>query len=413
MLSIIIPAYNEEKRLGESLEKLIDFLKTYPAKVEVILVDDGSTDKTFQLAQSYQEKIPNFKIIKLEKNTGKGFAVKKGYEKAKGNIVLFTDSDFSTPITEVPKMVKKIKEGFDIAIGSRATKGSEVKKHQSWLREKLGRIANLLIKISAVPKINDTQCGFKAFKKTSTDKIFERQKIHRYAFDIELLYLAKREGLKIAEVPIQWYNSPQSKVNPILDGLQILSDLVKIRLLHAEKNGSLIDRFLYFVQSKKTFAKFALVGTTGVAVDYSLYFLLTRILQLTPLQANPINVEAAIIWTFIFNNLWTFSGRNRERHIVKKFLAFQTTALGGLMISQIQILLYTNYLDIYDLFAKLLSIPVMAVFNYTVNNRWTFHHTKLSKKISACYFLFVVSLFIVYLILVKEITGSFSLFIQR
>ena len=194
MLSIVIPAFNEEKRIGSSLEKLIAFLQNYPKDSEVIIVDDGSTDTTVSIAEKYRKKLPNFQIVSSEKNRGKGFAVKTGFEKANGDVVLFTDADFSTPITESSKILEKINAGYDIAIGSRAIDRSLIKKHQNIFRENIGRLANFLIQLFAVAGIKDTQCGFKAFKKSTTAAIFSEQKIFRYAFDIELLYLAKIKG---------------------------------------------------------------------------------------------------------------------------------------------------------------------------------------------------------------------------
>lgn len=412
MLSIVIPAFNEEKRIGSSLEKLIIFLQDYREDSEVIIVDDGSTDTTVSIAKKYQKSFSNFQIVSSEKNRGKGFAVKLGFEKAKGDIVLFTDADFSTPITESTKLIEKINRGYDIAIGSRALDRSLIRKRQNIVRESFGRLANFLIQFLAIPGIKDTQCGFKAFKKTTTAPIFSEQRVFRYAFDIELLYLAKKQGLSVAEIPVVWSNSPDSKVNPLIDAPGSLVDLVKIRIIHAKHNGSSFERLLYQIYKKRTFAKFAVVGLSGALVDYSLFFLLTRFYHLSALQANPINVEVAIIWTFALNNLWTFSQRNRQRSIYKKFLAFQTVSFGGLMVSQMQILLYTHFLAIFDLLAKFLSIPVVAIFNYSVNSRWTFHPEKVSKKLSIYYLLLIISLFVVYLILVKEITGSFSLFID-
>lgn len=413
MISIVIPAFNEEKRLGVSLEKLVDFLKNFNQEVEIIVVDDGSTDSTTAVAESYRNKLPNFQVIKLDKNRGKGFAVKTGFESAKGSVVVFTDADFSTPITEIGKLLEKINSGFDIAIGSRAVDRSLVKEHQSLLRETIGKMANILIQLLAVPGIKDTQCGFKAFAKTTSSKLFEQQKIYRYAFDIELLYLARKNKLRVAEVGVQWFNSPDSKVNPGTDSVKSLFDLVRIRLIHASKNGSLLEKFFYVVHKKRTFAKFAIVGFSGTIVDYSVYFLLTRYLHLTPLQANPLSVESAIIWNFTFNNLWTFSARNKQRALYKKFFAFQLVSFGGLMLSQMQILLYTHYLLIFDLVAKLLTIPVVAVFNYLVNNRWTFRDETSSRINSIAYLLLIILLFVVYLVLVRELTGSFSLFVTR
>ena len=413
MLSIVIPAYNEENRLGSSLKRLQDFLDNYSPEVEVIVVDDGSTDNTRAVAENFKGRIKNLKIVGFEMNQGKGFAVKAGFETATGEIVVFTDADFSTPINEIEKLVGKINEGNDIAIGSRAVNRELVTRHQSFLRESLGRLANILIQMLAVPGVKDTQCGFKAFRKETAEKLFSEQKIHRFAFDIELLYLAQKNHLKIAEVAVSWENSPDSKVSTLGDSLQSLVDLVRVRLLHANKNAGLVEGLLYLAYHKRTFVKFAVVGLSGTIVDYSTYFLLTRSFKLSPLQANPLSVELAIIWNFTLNHLWTFSGRGSHRALYKKFLAFQTVSFGGLMLSQMQVLVYTHYLLIFDLVSKLLTLPVVAVFNYFVNNRWTFHNKTLSRRVSSLYLILILLLFVVYLVLVKEVNGSFSLFVKR
>ncbi len=413
MISLIIPTFNEEKRLPISLDKLSNFLKSYPKEIEVIVVDDCSTDQTLEIAESYKDKIENLKVLHLEKNLGKGWAVKNGFLEARGDIVVFTDADFSTPIEEITKLTEKIDKGFDIAIGSRALNRDLVKKHQNPLRELMGRTFNLFVSLIAIKGISDTQCGFKAFKKETTSSIFEKQVIHDFGFDVELLFLARKKGLKIAEVATIWYNDPSSRVNPIKDSLLSVYDLFKIRLFHAEGKQSSLDKILYPIYKKRTFAKFALVGISGTIVDYLSYILLTRGLHFSPLKANPIGVELAIIWNFTLNNLWTFSHRSNQKGLINKFLTFQLVSLGGLMLSQIQILLYTHYYSINDLLSKALTIPIVAVFNYIVNNRWTFKDQNQKNSFTFLYVLLILALFGLYLFLVKQLTGSVQIFIGK
>jgi dolichyl-phosphate beta-glucosyltransferase len=244
MISLIIPCYNEEKRLPKTLEKISDFLRRGSLEWEVIVVDDASTDTTAAVAETFRDKFSNFRVIRLEKNSGKGAAVKTGFLESKGDIVIFSDADLSTPIEESGKILKKIYEGYDIAIGSRALRRELVRKHASFLREVLGRSANLLIQTVAVKGISDTQCGFKAFKRERVLNIFAEMKINRFAFDIEILFLAQREGLKICEVPVLWFHDEASKVNPIKDTLSSLKDLFKIRLIHADPKFGLVDKLL-------------------------------------------------------------------------------------------------------------------------------------------------------------------------
>ncbi len=232
MISLIIPTFNEALRLPKSLEKLAIFLEIFGEETEVIVVDDCSTDDTSEIALGFKNKIQNLRVLRLDKNRGKGWAVKNGVLAARGEIVVFTDADFSTPIEELDKLLEKIKAGYDIAIGSRATDRTLVKKHQNFLRESMGRIFNTIVQLLAVPGIKDTQCGFKAFLVSSTHDIFEKQMIYDFGFDVELLFLAQKKRLKIAEVSVLWSNDESSKVNPLKDSLLTLYDLIKIRIVH-------------------------------------------------------------------------------------------------------------------------------------------------------------------------------------
>lgn len=214
------------------MEKLKKYLDSFNLESEIIIVDDGSNDQTVEIAKSFATAFSDYRIIQQLKNQGKGAAVKRGFQEATGEIVVFTDADFSTPIEELPKLLEKINQGYDIAIGSRGLDRSTIKKHQNYFREMMGRSFNLLVRIIAVSGIYDTQCGFKAFKKATTADIFEKQTIAGFGFDVELLFLARRKGLKIAEVPVDWYNDNRSSVHPLVDSLKSFYDLLKIRFNH-------------------------------------------------------------------------------------------------------------------------------------------------------------------------------------
>jgi dolichyl-phosphate beta-glucosyltransferase len=376
-------------------------------------VDDGSTDNTVEVAQGFKAKIGDLKVIQLSKNLGKGAAVKKGFQEASGGIVVVSDADFSAPIIELPKLLAEINRGFDIVVGSRALDRSLVKKHQPFLRELVGRASNILIRFLAVRGIYDTQCGFKAFRKNRTEGIFAKQTVNGFAFDIELLFLAQRAGLKIKEIPVLWFNDPQTRVSPLADTVDSFLDLIRIRARYAKEGKTLLDFFFGILYRYQTFARFAIVGFSGTMVDYISYYLLTRFLDLSPLRANPISVEIAIVWNFTLNNLWTFSKRKGQQHLFRKFLAFQLVSLGGLMISQMQILIYTHYFKIYDLLAKALTIPLVALFNYIFNSRWTFKDLSAGRPLPRIYPLIILGLFVVYLLLAKLLTGSFSLLLER
>ena len=229
-LSVIIPAYNEEARIKNTLEKIHSYLKNQDYTYEIIIVNDGSTDNTWALVNEIAQKIKEVRILKNEKNRGKGFTIKKGFLNAKGKYLLFTDADLSTPIEEVEKLISWLKKGYDIAIGSRALKESHIQIHQPWYRELAGRIFNLFVQAMAVPGIKDTQCGFKCFSRKTAIEICERQKIERFSFDVEMLYIGRRLGYKIKEVPICWFNNPHTKVNFLKDGYRMCLDLIRIRL---------------------------------------------------------------------------------------------------------------------------------------------------------------------------------------
>ncbi|MDP2671641.1 MAG: bifunctional glycosyltransferase family 2/GtrA family protein [bacterium] len=399
MISIIIPAYNEEDRIGNSLEKLAAFLEKRNGDFEVILVDDASTDRTSEIAQSFANKIPNFKVLKLEKSpfAGKGYAVNKGILASQGEIAVFTDSDFSTPIEEVDKLLKKISdEGFDIAIGSRALDRSTVLQHQGFLRELMGRSFNILVRIFTVRGIVDTQCGFKAFKMSSCREIFEQEKIFDFGFDVELLFEAQKTNLKIAEVPVLWFNDKRSTVNPIIDSTKMFLDLIKIRMYHGRLDGSLADKIYYLIYHHRTFWRFSIVGVSNTIVDYGLFFVLTKKLSLDALVANPINVEVAILWSFFWNNLWTFSERKSRQPLWSRFLIFQLIQLGGLALSQNSLLILHKYFGLGDLLAKALTIPVVLVFNYVLNSRWAFSEEKRNLLSWFAYSTLIVFLFFIY-----------------
>ncbi len=415
MISIIIPAYNEEDRLPKTLEKVATYVKKDPDNFEVIVVDDASTDKTSEVSKKFQEKIKNLKILRLEKSLfdGKGWAVNKGVLASIGDIVLFTDADGSTPIEEIEKLLDKINEGYDIAIGSRAIKRSSVQKRQSALREYMGRIFNIIVRTITVKDIVDTQCGFKMFKRESTINIFKNQKIFDFGFDVELLFAARKKNLKIAEAPVLWYNDPRSSVHPIKDSYKMLVDLFKIRLFYSEKEGPLLDKLFYLIYHYRTFWRFAVVGVTNTIVDYGAFIILTRLVGLDPLKANPIAVEIAIIWSFSWNNLWTFSNRKVSQPFYVRFLVFQFISLGGLALSQTSLLIFNKFFDIFDLVAKALTIPLVLVFNYLLNSRWTFRDTSAGKGIWYIYLTLILLIFATYLGLIWIFTGEFSFFIER
>lgn len=227
-LSIIIPAYNEERRIVSTLQKMMDYLSAKDFAWEIILVDDGSIDRTSEVARG-MIKDERLTVIKNPVNQGKGYSVKKGVLASNGEVILFSDADLSTDIEELDKMLLWINNGYDIVIGSRALPESIIAVHQPWYRQTMGKIFNLLVRTFILKGFKDTQCGFKCFKRKAAMKVFNLQKFTGFAFDVEILFAAKRLGLKIKELPVKWINSPESKVHLIKGSLYMLLELFKIR----------------------------------------------------------------------------------------------------------------------------------------------------------------------------------------
>jgi glycosyltransferase involved in cell wall biosynthesis len=230
-LSIIIPAYNEEKRLPRALERIQEYLAAERSleQTEIILVDDGSTDATVRIAEEWSARIPELRIIVNGRNRGKGYSVRHGMLEARGRVALFTDADLSSPIEELPKLLAAISAGSDIAIGSRAVDRSLIEVHQSPYRELAGIVFNEFVRLFTGLQFQDTQCGFKAFLRAPSRIIFEQQRIERFGFDPEILFLAKRHGLHAEEVPVRWAHDPATKVHVLRDSLLMFGDLAYIR----------------------------------------------------------------------------------------------------------------------------------------------------------------------------------------
>lgn len=229
MISIVIAAYNEENRILPSLFTIRDYCNSRNMDYEIIVVDDGSTDNTRRVAMEKKPQIPHLKVIGYDTNMGKGYALRTGVLSSKGDFVLLTDADLSTPIEELSKLLNLIHNKCDIAIGSRALALSEIIKKQPWWRQGMGKLFNKIVKTLVIADFNDTQCGFKLFSGESARNLFQEARVNRFAYDVEILALAKKKGYRILEVPIMWINSPQSKVNPLKDSAQMFFDLLKIR----------------------------------------------------------------------------------------------------------------------------------------------------------------------------------------
>jgi glycosyltransferase involved in cell wall biosynthesis len=226
VLSVVIPAYNESGRIAISLEAIWDYVRRKNFAVEVIVVDDGSTDNTVEIASAQAAT----RVLRNGRNRGKGYSVRHGVLEARGELILFTDADLSAPIEEADKLLAAMESSLaDAVVGSRALERKLIGTHQSPFREWGGRFYNLLVRIFTGLSIHDTQCGFKLFRRATTLRAFELQRVERFGFDPEILFLIKRQGGKLAEVPVRWNHNAATKVHYLRDSLHMTLDLVVLR----------------------------------------------------------------------------------------------------------------------------------------------------------------------------------------
>jgi dolichyl-phosphate beta-glucosyltransferase len=227
--SIVIPAYNEAKRLGSSLERVGNYVNAQHWDAEVIVVNDGSHDATPDLVRQCAERYPFLRLIENPGNRGKGYSVRNGMLHASGDLLLFSDADLSAPIEEAPKLFSAIQNGAGIAIGSRWIRPETQTKRQKLMRQLYGRAFNVVLRILLRLKQKDTQCGFKAFTREAAQKIFPLQKIERWGFDPEILYLGRHFGFRIDEVPVAWADVGGTRISPLRDGMRMILEVLRIR----------------------------------------------------------------------------------------------------------------------------------------------------------------------------------------
>ena len=227
--SFILPAYNESERLATSLPKVLDYIHQQEFRAEIIVVDDGSTDDTAGVVRRFAALHPIVRLLQNPGNRGKGYSVRNGVLHAKGDVILFTDADLSSPIDEAGKLFAALEEGADVAIGSRWLRRELQTERQPWHRQLYGRMFNLGLRIVLGLTYRDTQCGFKAFDRKAAQVIFPRQRIERWGFDPELLFLARKFKLKAVEVPVLWAHDHRSKISPLRDGMRMGLEILKVR----------------------------------------------------------------------------------------------------------------------------------------------------------------------------------------
>lgn len=233
-LSVVIPAYNEDARLLPTLQRITEYFSDLRMEYEIVVVDDGSRDDTARIARQFALENRRVRVLRNAKNRGKGGAVRRGVAAARGRRILFTDSDLSTPIEEFKNMNERmdLDPRLGVVIASRAVRGATLRQHQPFYREWMGKTFNAFVQLMVFPGIKDTQCGFKLFRRKVAREVFRRMTIRDFGFDVEILYLAKKRGETIAEVPVVWVNAAGSKVSPLRDSLRMFADLIRIKRRH-------------------------------------------------------------------------------------------------------------------------------------------------------------------------------------
>ena len=248
-ISVVIPAYNEYHRLPPTLLDMINFFERQQRQYEIIVVDDGSTDQTTELVEKFSAVRPQIRSIRIFRNRGKGNAVREGMLSAEGDRLLFADADGATPIQELERLDAAIDSGADVAIGSRALPSKDTRVRTRWYRKWLGRLFNYIVNRIVLPDIADTQCGFKLFRRAPASFLFSRQRSREFGFDVEILYIARKAELKVAEVPVNWTNVPDSKVNLFVDSAKMFRDIFRFIMWHRSINKV---SYLNFISKQKS-----------------------------------------------------------------------------------------------------------------------------------------------------------------
>lgn len=227
LATVIIPAWNEERRMPASLQRIVAFVEGQSDPIEVVVVDDGSQDGTATIVEEFAQQHGFIRLIR-NPHGGKGAAIKTGVSQGRGKYLVLSDTDLSVPIEEIVKFLPPALNGYDVAIASREAPGAE-RIDEPYYRHLMGRVYNLLVRLAAVPGIQDTQCGFKAFRREVARQVFPLQTIEGWGFDVEVLFIARRLGYQIVEIPVRWYYGRESKVKPVKDTLRMVRDLLQVR----------------------------------------------------------------------------------------------------------------------------------------------------------------------------------------
>jgi dolichyl-phosphate beta-glucosyltransferase len=358
-VSVVIPAYNEESRITSTLQAVSSFLSKQNFEYEVLVVDDGSRDKTIVTVEGLA--LPNVRVVTYGRNRGKGFAVNYGMKQATGDWILMTDADNSTPIEELTKLLA-VTDTSEVVIGSRYIRESHITLRQGVPRIVMSRLGNLLVQLLILPGIRDTQCGFKLLSAKAARDILPLQTIWGWGFDMELLRIAKEQGYKIKEVGVTWQNDDQSRIQSSSVFTKTLRELFAIR------QNSWRGQYRGQRSELGKLARFAVVGAIGTTLDYLVLNFLHLALGLGLYWALTLGFTAGALNNYLLNSLWSF----RQPLSWTKLGQFLTVALVGLGFNNGIVFLLGEYLSIHYNVAKLVAIFVVFFWNYLANRYWTF-----------------------------------------
>jgi dolichyl-phosphate beta-glucosyltransferase len=358
-LTVVVPAYNEEARIGKTLQAINAFLSEKSFDYEIVVVDDGSKDATQKVVGGLGIKA--VRIVSYGRNRGKGYAINFGANCAKGEWILMTDADNSTPITELDKLWP-FTDDYEVIIGSRYRRGSHIAVRQGVPRILLSRLGNILVQLLLLPGIRDSQCGFKLFSSRAAKKIFPLQTVWGWGFDMELLRIAKERGYKIKEVPVTWYNDEQSRIQNARVFTKTFAELLTI------KRNSMQGEYLGRPSELGTMVRFATVGAVGTILDYSVLNFTHLALGFNLYWALTLGFATGAINNYVLNSIWSF----RQRLSWVKLGQFLAVALIGLGLNNGIVYLLTEFGDWHYNLSKLVALAIVFFWNYGANRLWTF-----------------------------------------
>ncbi len=364
-ISIIIPAYNEARRLGSSLHAVIEYLersRLFRAH-EVIVVDDGSNDRTVEIAEEFAAEHAGVRILRTPVNSGKGSALRRGVLSSHGDYILCTDADLSTPIEEVQKLLPRLeRDGFDVAIGSRKVSDSTI--DQPLYRRLIGSAGNVLIRTVLSLPFRDTQCGFKLYRRPAALKLFEKLQMPRFSFDFEVLLRAKKLRMRVAEVGVRWVHSPYTTVRTS-DVIQSFFDVFRVRFGLEREFGARLPSV--------ELLKFMSVGVINTLVDATVYIGLTRVVGIyagQPVTAKLFAFMAATVGSLMLNRYWTF--KVRTPITLREVGRFYSSVSLGLLVNLSAMYVFVHVFGIHDLVALVLTTGFTFVVNFALAKLWVF-----------------------------------------